>query len=125
MSWRSEIEFPAAAFSPVGWWRGASNSNDLCDASPDDTLGDWQGLEIYDSAGRKFTARQVFIEWPHTRLGRWLCGLVGNAIHVGFDLYPPERVSVEELFRRLSAVENVPRSLMGATHRKILQHVCR
>lgn len=123
-TWHSRLEFPVIAFSRAGWWKEAATPSDLCDASPDDPLEDWQGLQIYDSAGRRFTTVRAFMEWPRTLVGHWFCKLIGNSIGVGFELSAPEHVSVEELRQRVDAIEKLPDTLTNANHREILKHVC-
>ena len=120
-TWHSQLEFPVIAFSRAGWSKEAVTASDLCDASPDDSLDEWQRLQIYDSAGRHFTAIRAFREWPRTLIGRWLCKLFGNSIRVGFELSPPERVSVEELRQRVGGIERLSNT---ASHRQILEYVC-
>ena len=123
-SWRSQLEFPIIAFSRAGWWRQASTSGDLWDASPLDLLSDWQGLEIYDSTGHRFTAVRAFIEWPRTKAGRWLCKLANNSIAVGFEFAPAEHVSSAELCERVRKVDALREKFDHATHREILEYVC-
>jgi len=123
-NWHSQLEFPVIAFSRSGWWKEAATPADLCDASHDDPLDDWQGLQIYDSAGRGFTAVRAFREWPRTLLGRWLCRCIDNCVRVGFDLSAPQPVSVQELWERVNAVESLPDRLAASSHRQILEHLC-
>lgn len=97
------FKFPVVAFSPTGWLKEADEVSDLTDASPDDDLSAWQGLEIYDSAGLKYVARRVYRGWPASRLGALACRLFNTAIHVDMDLDPPFPASLDELKDRIIA----------------------
>ena len=97
------FKFPVVAFSPTGWLKEADEVYDLTDASADDDLSEWQGLEIYDSAGLKYVARRVYRRWPASRLGALVCRLSNVAIHVDMDLDRPSAASLEELKDRIIA----------------------
>src|SRR5687768_4546592 len=87
--------FPVVAVSRAGWVKAADEVDDLTDASPNDDLGDWQGMEIYDSAGRRFVAQRAFRGWPKSSFGAFICLLMRNAIHIALELDEGSPVSVD------------------------------
>ena len=96
--------FPVVAFSPAGWTVEAATEDDFGDASPWDDLGEWQGLEVFDSAGRQFTAVRAFRLRPRSSLGLWVCRLLfRQAVRVGFEWGPPREVALRDLLQRLRA----------------------
>ena len=97
------FKFPVIAFSPTGWLKEAGEICDLTDAKADDDLSEWQGLEIYDSAGLKYVARRVYRRRPASRLGALVCRLSNIAIHVDMELDPPSAASLDELKDRIIA----------------------
>lgn len=112
--------FPVVAFSQAGWSKTASELGDLTDASPDHPLDDWQQLEIYDCSGQRYRARRAFRAWPESRFGHWLCRLVGNCIHVGFEFDAPEPEAFEELRQRLGNAGELSADCDATTHRELL-----
>jgi hypothetical protein len=95
--------YPVVAFSPSGWTVEADSEAELAGAHASDGLRDWQNVEVFDSAGRCFVAARVSLRWPQTRLGLWLCRVLGRVVRVEFDWARPRQVSIDELRQRLSA----------------------
>lgn len=118
------LQFPVIGFSPAGWIKEADAIHEFIDASPDDDLSDWQGLVIYDSSGRKYTARRVYRRWPASRLGVWICRLSSNSIHVDMELDPPCAASLDELKDRVIAYYGEEPLLREAVSHKELITLC-
>jgi hypothetical protein len=94
----------------------------LTDASYDDDLTEWQGLEVYDASGRRYTAHRVYRAWPSTRLGVWVCRLANNCIHVEMDLVCDGPAALDELKHRIARAQGDTSELMAAvTHRKAIE----
>src|SRR6201988_3893768 len=96
-----QFAFPVVAFSPRGWRKTAEYLDELVDAAPSDYLRNWQGLTIYDSAGRRYVARRAYRAWPKSRLGAYLCRLFRHSVYVEFDLAEPKYVPLDELKARV------------------------
>lgn len=120
--WNMRIfKFPVVAFSPSGWLKEADELHNLTDASAGDDLSEWQGLEIYDSAGLKYTARRVYRKWPASRLGALVCRLSSIAVHVDMDLDPPSAASLDELKDRIIAYYGeAPAYREAVTHESLI-----
>jgi hypothetical protein len=97
------LKFPVIAFSPAGWVKEVSEDEQFFDASPDDDLSEWQGMEIYDASGRKFRVKKAFIAWPRRSWSLWLCRLLNESIYVDFVFEDPAKASLEELKERIAA----------------------
>ena len=120
---RTKVQFPVMAVSRAGWTKRADAPHEF-DASPTDDLADWQGMEIYDSAGRRFVARRAFRAWPKSTLGAMLCRVANNAIHVAFDLDDGEHISVDALKEKLDALTDRAGRLDSAkTHREVIEQL--
>ena len=118
------LQFPVIAFSPAGWLKTATEVEELTDASPDDDLSDWLGLVIYDSSGLKYLAVRVYRIWPASRLGAWMCRVLGVAIHVDMDLATPSAASLDELRNRVIGYYGETSALREAvTHKDLITKI--
>jgi hypothetical protein len=97
------LRFPLIAFSPAGWVKKVNEEDRVFDASPHDDLSEWQGLDIYDSSGRKFRVKKAFIAWPRRSWSLWICRILNHSTYVGFVFEDPAEASLEELKKRLTA----------------------
>jgi hypothetical protein len=118
---KQKLTVPVVAVSRAGWTKTAEQLQDLTVASPDDDLSEWQGMEIYDSAGQHFRARRAFRGWPESEAGAFICRGAGNAIHVAFELDEGTSVSVQTLGERLAALALGVTIPERATHRDLIE----
>jgi len=119
-----DITCPAVAISPAGWHKAATTLSELTDASPKDDLVDWQNIEILDAEGMRFQARRAFLSWPRQSWAVLLCRLFNQSVHVGFEFSAIERMSTEEVAKRVAAVEVLPDGIQWTSPRQILEFVC-
>jgi hypothetical protein len=114
--------FPVVAVSRAGWTKRADEIYELVDASPWDDLREWQGLEIYDSAGQRYLAKRAFRGWPNSGIGLILCRVMKNSIHVALELDEGSAVSVSALKERLVGVAGMPERFEGTTsHQEVIE----
>ena len=117
-----KLRFPVVAVSRAGWTKTADEVGDLTDASPDDDLRDWQGMEIYDSAGQRFVAQRAFRGWPRSSFGAFVCLLMRHAIHVALELDEGSHVSVDGLKERLAPAYGGRQYFDGSTtHEEVIE----
>jgi hypothetical protein len=117
------VRFPVLAFSPAGWSKAACDEEELIDASPRDTLEDWQGLEVYDSAGLVHRATRAFRAWPRSTFGLLICRLVGQVIFVGFEFERAEPVPLEVLVARAKADGEISGDEVWQSHEEVLRTI--
>jgi len=118
------LDFPVVAFSPSGWINEAATLDELTSASVDDPLTDWQGLEIFDSCGKKFIVRRAFVRSPTSLLGRCATKIFNSNVYLSFELTPPQSISVTELLQRLSQhYRQLETDSTMTTHRRILEAI--
>ncbi len=116
------LHFPVVVISPAGWSQRAEDLQELVSASPADNLDDWQGLEIYDSAGMRFVAGRASIGSPKGQVWVTLRRLANQAIYVALEIDEGTPVSVEALRQRLIAVAALPAlSEVATTHQQIIE----
>jgi hypothetical protein len=119
------LRFPIVGVSKAGWAKAASELGDFTDASSDDDLQEWQGLEIYDSAGMCYVVKKAYRGFPTSKFWFWfLCKLNNHCIHVGLDLDAGTPVSVQALQKRLVSVGELQEIDSGfKTHEEVIKVV--
>ena len=117
-----DLVYPVVAFSPAGWDKEASEVQELTDASPDDDLLEWQGIEVVDATGTHYRALRVYRAWPRSTWGVWLCRLANNCIHVDMDLVSEGTMPLDNLKARMVGYYGDASQLAAATtHREVIE----
>ncbi len=116
---------PILVVSRAGWATEGEDVHDLFNAAPNDDLSEWQGMVIYDSAGKLWRTEKVWRLRPRSRFGLMIFRALGMGAYLEVTLSEPMPYSEAELRDRI--VRH-----FGASHlrplaknvRELLEHLC-